>query len=85
MIGHTPGGSPIFLPRVPRKHGPQGKTMHACSVNEGHRLTVKQAKSSGFMCTHCGADLKVRKQKISELQALARSLGFDLIPKEPIE
>ena len=85
MIGYTPGGSPIFSPNISkRRHGPQGKTMHSCSSNEGHRLTAKQAKSSGYMCTHCGSELKVRQHKISEMRVLAEALGFEVTPKAKV-
>ena len=83
LIGHTAGGSPVFMPRVPSlSRSPKGKTMYSCSRNDGHRLSVKQAKRSGYMCTNCGAELRVRKQKLSELSILAESLGFSISPKE---
>lgn len=78
FIGNTPGGSPIFFNNPRKSNGSYGKTLYACSMDERHKLTKNQARSSGYRCTHCGADLKVRAQKIAELRASARSLGFKI-------
>ena len=77
MINYTPGGSPIFAPRISQKpNGPQGKIMYACILDENHKLSAKKAAASGYMCSRCGAELKVRKVKIAEMHSLAQSLGF---------
>ncbi len=73
-IGYTPGGSPIFTGGVsnPRTGG---KTLYECSADPRHKLTTNQARSKGYYCSHCGKPLKVRAQKIQELEAMAKSLG----------
>lgn len=80
MLGYTSGGSPIFYSQKKTRglSKPKGKTRYTCSVDERHKLSPNQAKSSGYLCSHCGADLKVRKQKVLELHQLAKSLGYDL-------
>lgn len=81
MIGHTPGGSSIFSPSGPKKSNRKGKVFYTCRDDPLHKLTPNQAKSSGYTCTHCGADLKVKATKIAELTAMAQSLGFDIVRK----
>jgi transcription initiation factor IIE alpha subunit len=78
LLGHTPGGSPIYFsgPSLGRS---RSKTLYACSADERHKLTKNQARSSGYVCTHCGADLCVKAEKVRELQALAKSLGYSVI------
>ena len=51
-----------------------GKVLYTCSANKQHRITKNTAKNSGYMCTMCGAPLKVRAQKMAELEALKRTL-----------
>ena len=79
IVGHTSGGAPIHFggsQRSPKKARPRFK----CSSNEGHKLTSAQAKASGWKCTHCGADLRVRKEKMREMYALAEALGYTVSP-----
>jgi transcription initiation factor IIE alpha subunit len=75
LLGHTSGGSPIYV-NGPSLGRSRSKTLYRCSVNEQHKLTKNQARSSGYSCTHCGADLAVKAEKVRELQALAKSLGY---------
>lgn len=75
FIGTTPGGSPIFTGGGRSKPHSRGKTLYECSADARHKLTTNQARSSGYYCTHCGEPLKVRAQKIKELEAMAKSLG----------
>ena len=75
LVGHTSGGSPIFYGSSRRKI--KGKTFYKCSDNESHKLTKKQAESSGYMCSHCGAELKVRKVKLEEMKNLMKIFGLD--------
>jgi hypothetical protein len=79
-IGYTPGGSPIFAPRIGNGYHQRrrGKQLNVCSADERHKLTNKQAASNGYMCSHCGAELKVRKNKLIELQTLAKELGLTI-------
>lgn len=80
LIGHTPGGSPIYSNvggGSSTRH--RGKTLYQCSADARHKLTANQARSSGFYCTHCGKPLKARAQKIKELEAAAHSLGATLL------
>lgn len=78
ILGHTSGGSPIFYNVGSKRTGQIGKTLYVCSADERHKLTKNQARSSGYRCTHCGADLKVKAQKLAELQSEATRLGFKL-------
>lgn len=78
LIGHTPGGSPIYYNVGSKARTSRGKTLYACSADERHKLTKNQARSSGYRCTLCGADLKVRAQKMAELRIEAARLGFKL-------
>lgn len=73
-IAFTSGGSPII--RGPSTKKVKSKPLYKCSKDERHKLTTSQARSSGWWCTHCGAELRVRKDKISELNRLADELGF---------
>ena len=82
LVGYTSGGSPIFHNNPKSQHKTrQGKPLFDCSADPRHRLTQNQAKSTGYFCNHCGAPLKARAHKIAELEALARSLGFDVVAK----
>jgi len=76
FIGRTSGGSPIYYNVESRANTNRGKTLYACSADERHKLTKNQARSSGYRCTHCGADLKVRKEKIKQLEQDAKVLGL---------
>lgn len=78
LLGHTPGGSPIYF-KGPSLGRSRSKTLYACSADERHKLTKNQARSSGYVCTHCGADLCVKVEKVRELEALAKSLGYSVI------
>jgi hypothetical protein len=80
-IGYTTGGSPIFAPNnSSRRYQPfKGTHLNTCSANERHKLTNKQAASNGYMCSHCGAELKVRKNKLIELNTLANSLRMTVV------
>ena len=78
FIGHTPGGSPIYYNVGSKARTSRGKTLYACSADERHKLTKNQARSSGYRCTHCGADLKVRAQKLKELRVEAARFGLKL-------
>lgn len=78
VIEHTPGGSPIYYNVGRKPHSHKGKTLYVCSADERHKLTKNQARSSGYRCTHCGADLKVKAQKLAELKSEAAHLGFKL-------
>lgn len=81
IIGHTSGGSPIFAPSTNKiSKGYKGKTLYDCSINPRHRLSANQAKTNGYWCTHCGAPLKVRAQKLEELRSLAKHMGFNIVP-----
>lgn len=82
ILGHTSGGSPIFYNVGSKSHNPKGKTLYACSADERHKLTKNQARSSGYRCTHCGADLKVKAQKLAELRSEAAHLGYVLTKVE---
>jgi transcription initiation factor IIE alpha subunit len=79
-IGYTPGGSPIFAPNLGgnRLQSRKGKQLNVCSADERHKLTNNQAASNGYMCSHCGAELKVRKNKLIELHTLAKELGLTI-------
>lgn len=76
MINHTPGGSPIFYNLGGKNRGHTSKVLYACSADERHKLTKNQARSNGYRCSHCGADLKVRAQKVQEVLAEAKRLGL---------
>ena len=78
FLGHTSGGSPIYYNVGSKPNANRGKTLYACSADERHKLTKNQARSSGYRCTHCGADLKVKAQKLAELKSEAAHLGFKL-------
>lgn len=78
FIGRTPGGSPIYYNVGSKARTSRGKTLYACSADERHKLTKNQARSSGYRCTHCGADLKVKAQKLAELQTEAKYLGYTI-------
>lgn len=70
------------FPRSPYHVSPRtGKTLYKCSAVATHRLTAAQARASGWMCTHCGAELKARKNKVQELESLAEQLGYKLWKK----
>lgn len=75
----TPGGSPIFYNVGGRNHGYKSRVLYACSADERHKLTKNQARSNGYRCSMCGADLKVRKQIIEQISAEAKRLGFKLV------
>lgn len=70
----TNGGSPIHYNAkrfFPKHHT---KTLYECSKDSRHKLTKNQASSSGYYCTHCGSELKVRQQKLEEFRKLNKSL-----------
>lgn len=75
LIGRTSGGAPVFTGKIGSTRGFQGKVMYECSSDARHKLTKNQARSSGYMCTHCKSPLKVRAEKIKELESMATSLG----------
>jgi transcription initiation factor IIE alpha subunit len=80
IIGYTSGGSPIFSSGPTKSHRvSREKTLYECSADTRHKLTKNQASSKGYMCSHCGAPLKVREQKIKELEKLAKSLGANIV------
>tara|TARA_R110000851_G_scaffold176007_1_gene322506 strand:- start:462 stop:716 length:255 start_codon:yes stop_codon:yes gene_type:complete len=66
-----------------RPHGAKSKTLYTCGADDKHRLTYKQAVSSGWVCTHCGNELKARQHKITELHQLATQLGYTARPQLP--
>jgi transcription initiation factor IIE alpha subunit len=76
ILGRTSGGSPIYYNLGRKSYSKAGKTLYACSADERHKLTKNQARSSGYRCTHCGADLKVRAQKLQEVYIEAQRLGI---------
>lgn len=78
FIGHTSGGSPIFYNVGSKPNGKRGRTLYKCSADERHKLTQNQARASGYRCTHCGADLRVRAQKLAELKTEAEYFGYTL-------
>lgn len=74
ILGYTSGGSPIFSgPHKTKKV--KSKPLYKCSADERHKLTKKQAEKSNYFCTHCGAELKVRKAKREEYSKLGSILG----------
>jgi transcription initiation factor IIE alpha subunit len=77
-IGYTAGGSPIYV-KGPSLSRSRSKTLYRCSADDRHKLTKNQARSSGYMCTHCGAELAVKAEKVRELEALASSLGYNIV------
>lgn len=78
LAGYTSGGSPIFYNTYTNRSSKGKRVLYSCSADERHRLTKNQAQSSGYCCTMCGADLKVKKQKLQELQNEAARLGYTL-------
>lgn len=62
--------------------GTTGKTLFRCSLNEQHKLTPKQAQANGWMCSHCGAEVSARKEKLAEMHRLADSLGYKVTRKD---
>lgn len=80
LIGYTSGGSPIFFGGSKKPSGNnKGKVLYGCTKNSRHRLTKNQAAKNGYMCNHCGAPLKVRDNKIRELESLAKILGAKIV------
>jgi PHP family Zn ribbon phosphoesterase len=74
---YPPGGSPIHFTGqkvTPKK----GKTRHPCTGCTA-TSSPNQAKAKNYNCSHCGSALKCKKQKLNELQALAKSLGYEII------
>lgn len=69
ILGYTSGGSPIFSGPYKTKKV-KSKPLYKCSADERHKLTKKQAEKSNYLCTHCGAELKVRKAKQEEYYKL---------------
>lgn len=74
MFGHT-----YSLPKKP--YSKQGNPLFNCSADSRHRLTKNQAKSSGWTCTHCGAPLNAKQEKLDELETMAKQLGYKLVKK----
>lgn len=55
---------------------PGGSSLYKCSANPRHKNTFNTAKNNKWFCTHCGAPLRARKDKIEELHRLAKQLGY---------
>jgi len=51
-------------------------TLYRCTKDRRHRSTYNQARNAKWYCTHCGAPLEERQEKIKYLHQLARDLGI---------
>tara|TARA_B110000908_G_C9881229_1_gene282696 strand:+ start:126 stop:374 length:249 start_codon:yes stop_codon:yes gene_type:complete len=77
---YTPGGSPIHFGGQGTKKK-KSSVRHPCTTCPA-KSSPNQAKSKNYNCSHCGADLKCKEQKLNELRALAQSLGYEIIATE---
>ena len=72
MIKTTPHN-----PRPGKAH--KSKPLYKCSANPSHKFAENHAKTTKWFCPTCGYPLKARKQKIDEMKALAKQLGYKCI------
>lgn len=76
IVGYTSNGSPIFFggtnpsKRKSKKKSPNYK----CTFDETHKTPEGVAKKNKYICNHCGADLKVKANKIKELLKLKEEI-----------